>query len=123
VGLASIAEELVESPSGVRLDSAPVPTGPFPAPRLLGPFDPLLHGWGSRALFVGDHSGVVTSNGIFRPVVLAGGRVVATWGLPGGVVTVDPLERIAPRDRRTLAEDAADVQRFLGLPTRPVAFH
>jgi hypothetical protein len=119
-GLASISDELAESPSGLRLASAPVPAGPFPAPRLLGPFDPLLHGWQSRAPFVGDHASVVTSNGIFRPVVLAGGRVVATWGLPGGVVTIDPLERIAPRDREAVAEDALDVQRFLGLPPRPV---
>ena len=76
----------------------------------------------SRAPFVGDHPGVVTSNGIFRPVALAGGRVVATWGLPGGVVTVDPLERIAPRQRKALAAEAADVLAFLGLPSRPVAY-
>jgi hypothetical protein len=121
-GLASMADELVESPSGFRLGSAAAPAGRFPAPRLLGSFDPLLHGWDSRAPFVGDHAGVVTINGIFRPVLLAGGRVVATWGLPGGVVTIDPLERIAPRDRPGVAEDAADVQRFLGLPARPVEF-
>jgi len=66
---------------------------------------------------------VATSNGIFRPVLLAGGRVVATWGLPGGVVTINPLERIATRDRKAVIEDAVDVQRFLGLASRPVAFH
>ena len=121
-GLATIADELVESPCGIRLRSAPVPTGGFPPLRLLGAFDPLLHGWVSRAPFVGDRPGVVTSNGIFRPVVLAGGRVVATWGLPGGVVTVDPLERIAPRQRKALAAEAADVLAFLGLPSRPVAY-
>ncbi len=56
------------------------------------PFDPLLHGWASRGPFVGKHANVVTVNGIFRPVALVGGRVVATWGLPGGRVTVSPLE-------------------------------
>ena len=121
-GLASIADELVESPSGFRLGSTPAPAGRFPPPRLLGSFDPLLHGWESRAPFVGDHAGVVTSNGIFRPVVLAGGRVVATWSLPGGVVTVDPLERMARHERQAITEDAFDVQRFLGLPSVPVAF-
>ena len=121
-GLASIAGELVESPCGLRLDSAPATAGPFPPPRLLGAFDPLLHGWESRAPFVGGHAGVVTSNGVFRPVVLAGGRVVATWRLPGGVVTIDPLERMAPGERRAVAGDAVDVQRFLGLPSRGVAF-
>jgi len=30
-----------------------------PSPRLLGPFDPILHGWASRDMFVGPHHGVV----------------------------------------------------------------
>ena len=95
--------------------------GPLPPPRLLGAFDPLLHGWVSRELFVGDRPGVVTTNGIFRPVALAGGRVVATWTMPGGVVTIEPLAPLTRAVRRGLAEDAADVLRYLGLEPRPVA--
>ncbi len=106
----------------VVLAAAGVATGLAPPPRLLGAFDPLLHGWRSRAMFVGAHRDVVTVNGIFRPVVLVGGRAVATWKLPGGVVTVDPLERLSAAVRVAVAEDGKDVLRFLGLEDRPVAF-
>ena len=91
-----------------------------PKPRLLGPFDPLLHGWASREPFVGSHAGVVTSNGLFRPVALVGGRVVATWSLAGGIVTLKPLEEIDAGALAALATDAADVLRFLGLPATPL---
>ena len=101
--------------------AAPVES-PLPAPRLLGAFDPLLHGWAAREPFVGRHTGVVTTNGIFRPVALVRGRVVATWALPGGRLSVAPLEPLTTRDRRALAEDGADVLRFLGLPQNPVRF-
>jgi hypothetical protein len=91
-----------------------------PEPRLLGPFDPLLLGWASRAPFVGHHRSVVTTNGIFRPLALVGGRVVATWTLAAGVVKMAPLEPIADDDLARLVVDAADVLRFLGLPHQPV---
>jgi hypothetical protein len=90
-----------------------------PPARLLGPFDPLLHGWRSRVPFVGTHAGVVTTNGIFRPVALVQGRVVATWSLDGGVVSILPLEPIAARAHRALLRDAGAVLRFLGLPHGP----
>ncbi len=64
----------------------------------------------------------MTVNGIFRPVALVGGRVVATWGLPGGRVNVTPLEPMPAPARRALARDGADVLRFLGLRPGPVAF-
>ena len=130
-GLAAIADEVVPAgPGMVALAASPgaeagtagIPLA-LPAPRLLGPFDPLLHGWASRRPFVGDHGSVVTVNGIFRPVALVGGRVVATWGLPGGRVTVTPLEPLAARARRALAGDGADVLRFLGLRDLPVTFN
>jgi hypothetical protein len=129
-GLAAISDEVVPvGPGLVALVGGPglgagtagIPVA-LPAPRLLGPFDPLLHGWASRGPFVGEHGSVVTVNGIFRPVALVGGRVVATWGLPGGRVTVTPLEPLPARARRALALDGADVLRFLGLRDLPVAF-
>ncbi len=90
----------------------------LPAPRLLGGFDPILHGWASRELLVGSHQGVVTSNGIFRPTALAGGRVIATWGLAGGVITLRPFAPIPLPVLGALRAEAADVLRFLGLPPR-----
>ncbi len=91
----------------------------LPVPRLLGPFDPLLLGWVSRKMLIGSQGSVVTSNGVFRPVALVGGRVVATWSLSGGTVRIVPLEPISAGDLAQLVADAADVLRYLGLPDRP----
>jgi hypothetical protein len=95
------------------------PAAPLPKPRLLGPFDPLLHGWASREFVLGGHLDVVTTNGLFRPFALVDGRAVATWGLSGGRLTIRPLEPIPPGHRQELEQDALDVQRFLGLPATP----
>ena len=86
---------------------------PIPKPRLLGPFDPLLHGWATRELFTGSHRGIVTTNGLFRPFALAGGRAVAIWGLNTGTLTVRPLEKLQTAVVNALRVDAADVLRFL----------
>lgn len=105
--------------AGAEQEIEPAP--PLPPPRLLGPFDPLLHGWVSRDLVVGGHEGIVTNNGLFRPFALVGGRAVATWGLAGGRVTIRPLEPIPPRSLKALEADALDVLSFLGLPPKPAA--
>ncbi len=118
-GLRALSDEVVEGPYGWAPVSTPPATGAFPPPRLLGAFDPLLHGWVSREPFVGGHAGVVTTNGIFRPVALVNGRAVATWTIPGGTVTMQPLERLSRPVRAALAEDAAGVLAYLGLPPRP----
>lgn len=89
---------------------------PLPPPRLLGPFDPLLHGWADRTPFVGAHRGVVTINGLFRACALVEGRVVATWRLAGGTLTIDPLEPVPGDVLAALETDAADVHRFLTPP-------
>jgi hypothetical protein len=87
-GFAAIAPDVVTDAAGLlRLRDAPAPAR-LPPPRLLGPFDPLLHGWTSREPFVGPYSNVVTTNGVFRASVLVGGRIVATWGLAGDTLTV-----------------------------------
>jgi hypothetical protein len=95
---------------------------PLHPPMLLGPFDPLLHGWASRAALVGDHKGIVTTNGIFRPIALVDGRAVAIWSLASGVLTINPLEPLSAATRRALERDATDVLRFLELPPREAAF-
>ncbi|GAA4360670.1 winged helix DNA-binding domain-containing protein [Angustibacter luteus] len=93
-----------------------------PAPRLLGPFDPVLHGWRSRDPLLRGHVGVVTSNGVFRPSALVDGGIVATWRLAAGTLTIQPLEPIAQRDRKQLTRDAADVLAYLGQAERPAEF-
>lgn len=119
-GMAALGTQAVAVPTAdgdglFRLAGAGTPP-PLPPPRLLGPFDPLLLGWTSRADLVGAHRGIVTTNGIIRPVALVGGRVVATWGLAGGVLAIRPLQPIAAGDVDALRGDGAAVFRFLGVP-------
>jgi winged helix DNA-binding protein len=115
-GIEGISADLTEQPEGlVDLADRVAPDG-LGTPRLLGPFDPLLLGWASREPFVGPHSGIVTSNGLFRACALVEGRVVATWGLSGTTLTVRLLETVKAKAVTALREDATDVLRFLGLP-------
>nr|WP_268258197.1 crosslink repair DNA glycosylase YcaQ family protein [Parafrankia elaeagni] len=107
-------------PAG-RLSAEPEPEGPepapapaLPAPRLLGSFDPVLHGWVSRDWIVGGHQSVVTTNGIFRPIALVDGKAVATWAMPGGTVELTPFAPLSDEVTASLRADAADVRRFLG---------
>ncbi|MGZ4632334.1 MAG: winged helix DNA-binding domain-containing protein [Actinomycetes bacterium] len=120
-GLDGIADEVTQRGDGLvdladRDRSARHPGAGHPPPRLLGPFDPLLLGWASRELIVGEHRQVVTTNGLFRPAALVGGRVVATWSLAGGTVSIHPLEAVSADVLGALERDAVDVLRFLGLP-------
>jgi hypothetical protein len=118
LGLDAIADDLETLDGGlVDLADRDRPR-PLPAPRLLGPYDPLLHGWVSRDPVVGAHRQVVTSNGLFRPVALVDGRVVASWGLADGTVTIRLLEQVDAVALAALREDAAAVLRFVGLPPR-----
>lgn len=115
-GLGAIAWALLEREDGLLdLKGRPPAAGP-PPPRLLGPFDPLLLGWTSREPILGPHADVVTRNGMFRPIALVDGRAVATWGLSGGTVTIEPLEDLARQDVGALDAEAADVVRFLDEP-------
>ncbi len=118
-GLASIAAELAQREDGLvslaqPADSA-APAG-LPPARLLGAFDPVLHGWQSRAPVLGRHERAIVQGGMFRPFAMVRGRAVGTWALPGGRVVLTELEELAAADRTELAADAAGVTRFLGLP-------
>ena len=108
----SIRDELVERADGLVDLADRKPAAPPPQPLLLGPFDPLLLGWVSRAPFVGTQA-VVTNNGIFRPFALVDGRVVAIWKLSGNTLTVQPLEKLKAMTVKALRGEAADVLRFL----------
>jgi hypothetical protein len=90
--------------------ASPAPPG-WPAPRLLGPFDPLLLGWRSREDVVGGHRGIVTTNGLFRPIALVNGRAAAIWRLRGGRVTIEPF---APMDADLAAALDADGRAVVG---------
>ncbi len=95
-------------------------TPPLPPPRLLGMFDPLLHGWADRSFVTGAHRNVVMANGMFRATALIDGRVAGTWTMPDGVVTLNPLRRLTSTELTALEADAADVLRYLELPQTPL---
>ncbi len=114
-GLGAIAPELRERPDGLlELSRAPRPAA-LPAPRLLGPFDPVLLGWRSREELLAGHSELVTVNGIFRAFALVEGRAAGTWGLAAGEVELRPFGRMSAVVRSALEDDAAAVRRFLEL--------
>ena len=109
----SIGSELMDVGGGlVDLARRGLPPE-LPGPRLLGPFDPLLHGWASRAPIVGAHNSLVTSNGIFRAMLLVGGRAVGTWGFAAGRVTLQPFENLDGDVLTALDDDARDVERYM----------
>jgi hypothetical protein len=55
----------------------------------------------------------VIAGGIFRPVVLVGGRVAGSWTLANGRPELRLLEPIARDEQAALDSEAADVVRFL----------
>ncbi len=114
-GLAAIASQLRERPDGLLQLRGRRPAARVPAPRLLGPFDPVLLGWTSREQIVGPHRGIVTNNGLFRPFALVDGRAVGIWRLTDGRITLEPFARLPRQTTDALAEEADAVLTYLGL--------
>ena len=111
-GLRAIAGELRDAGDG-RVDVGRRDALADPVPRLLGAFDPALCGWRERSWILGAATGVVTTNGIFRPILLAGGVAAGTWSLPAGRPQLHPFGRLARADRLALEADAVAVREFL----------
>jgi hypothetical protein len=84
--------------------------------RLLGAFDDWLLGWAGREDIVdaAHERRVWPGGGILRPVVIADGRVVATWALDRrrarAVVRVAPFGTLP----EGVEAEVADLGRFLG---------
>jgi hypothetical protein len=112
-GFGAISRRIVDLGDGLvdlrkREDPAPLPP-----PRLLGAFDPLLLGWASRDVVIGDHQGLVTMNGVFKPFALVKGRAVSTWRFPKGRVEIEHLEDVPKTTARRLEADAREVEDYL----------
>ena len=111
-GLEAIASELHERPDGlVQLRTQRA--GPLPPPRLLGPFDPLLLGWRSRAFVLDDAPEVVTTNGIIRAIALVNGRAAGTWKMRGGRVEFNLWEPPGASTAAALRREAAAIETYL----------
>jgi len=112
-GLRAVGAALEERPGGlVDLAGRPSPNGRR-RPKLLGGFDPLLHGWVDRGPVLDGNQTIVTMNGIFKPFALVRGRAVATWRMPGGRVALEPFGTISDAVLADLDREARDVERFL----------
>jgi Winged helix DNA-binding domain len=113
-GLRGIGPELRELPGGLaELATSPGEPAELPPPRLLGSFDPVLLGWASREPILGEHQGIVSDNGRFRPFALVDGRAAGLWTWTSGQVALDQFAELPEPVRAALAEDARDVRRFL----------
>ena len=111
-GLAAIASELIQRPDGlvdVRRGGVPA----LPPPRLLGPFDPLLLGWRSRAFVLDATQHVVTVNGIIRAIALIDGRAAGTWTMPGGQVELHLWKAQGRQSTAALEHEASAVESYL----------
>ena len=111
-GFEAIASELHERPDGL-LQLREQRLGRLPRPRLLGPFDPLLLGWRSRAFVVGEAPEVVTTNGIIRAIALVRGRAAGTWNMRAGRVELSLWEQPAASTADALRRDSAAVETYL----------
>jgi uncharacterized protein YcaQ len=111
-GLNAIASELDQRPDGL-VDLKGRNAAPLPPPRLLGPYDPLLLGWSSRAFVVEEPPEIVTVNGIIKAVALIRGRVAGTWAMPGGRVSLNLWESQPAGTARALEREAGAVEAYL----------
>jgi hypothetical protein len=112
-GLSEISASLLGRDDGLASIQDRSANAELPPPRLLGSFDPSLHGWASRDQITGEHQGIVTTNGIFRPFAMVDGRAVATWTLTNRTLTINPLRPISAVVRAALDTDAAKVVAYL----------
>jgi Winged helix DNA-binding domain len=113
-GLGAIASELVEREDGLIDLARRPPPADLPPPRLLGAFDPVLHGWVSRAPVLAGREPIITLNGVFRPFALVRGRAVAVWSMRAGEIALKPFGRLTRADAAALRADALAVVAYLG---------
>jgi hypothetical protein len=113
-GLRAIAAELRDRPDGLaELAAGPQDDVTMPPPRLLGAYDAVLMGWDSREPVLRGGGGIVTVNGLFRPLVLVDGHAAGIWAYSAGEVRLDRFATLPDHVEAVLAAECRDVQRFL----------
>ncbi len=112
-GLGAIASELTERADGLLDLARREAAAKLPPPRLLGSFDPVLHGWVSRAPMLVEKEPIITLNGVFRPFALVRGRAVAVWSMRAGEIALQPFARLTRADTAALRADALAVAAYL----------
>jgi hypothetical protein len=98
------------------------PSIPSPAVHLLPAFDEYYLGYSARGEVLDPtfDRKVVSSNGVFRPMIVVDGQVVGTWQRAlkrdKVVITSTPFRALAPAEVQALAVAASQFGEFLGLP-------
>jgi hypothetical protein len=128
-GFATVEKDLVEvghgtfALSGTDADGPAAdeqPAGPSVV-RLLGAFDTYLLGYRGRDLILPARYAkrIQAGGGIIHPSVLVDGRIAGAWRIRRDTrqpsVSVEPFGPLDPDVTAALADEAADVGRFLGL--------
>jgi Winged helix DNA-binding domain len=121
-GIATIARQLHERADGLVALRGGRRTPAPPGPRLLGAFEPVLMGWCSRELVLGEHDRRIVSGGIFRAFAFAFaadgedpvGRPLATWKFSRNGVELSPFGPLDGERREVLERDGEALLRFLG---------
>lgn len=88
------------------------------AVHLLPAFDEYLLGYQVRSPILDDEhaeSIVPGGNGVFQPVIIAGGRVVGTWRRDGSRVVPQPFERLSAARTARLERSAREYARYAGV--------
>jgi hypothetical protein len=128
-GLHAIAAELLEvevdgRPAWLPRTRAAWLDEPFPADhllRLLAAFDPYMLGYRDRSLIVpAEHARAIhPGGGVIRPSVVVNGSVVGTWRAQKQrgelVIEVSPFDSVTTEVHARLADETADVGRFLAV--------
>ena len=101
-------------------------SSPRSAPReahLLPGFDEYMLGYTDRSPALAPRYAariVPGGNGVFRPTIVLGGRVVGTWSCvttkKASTVVLEAFETLTPAGRRAIAGAAGKYGRFLGRP-------
>jgi hypothetical protein len=95
------------------LPGAPLPDSELPAPpRFLPPFDNAILSHAERSRIISsEHREFVNRDRLMR-TFLIDGFVAGTWGMDGGTLLIQPIERLKGEDRRSLSEEAERLLAF-----------
>ncbi|MGN7798957.1 winged helix DNA-binding domain-containing protein [Leifsonia sp. 22587] len=111
------AEYLVTSELADRAAATPATRAEREAVHLLPAFDEYLLGYQDRSPILDDeHSELIVpgGNGIFQPIIVAGGRIVGTWRRDGARVVPAPFAELSGARRARLGRAASAYARYAG---------
>ena len=86
--------------------------------RLLPSFDPFLLAHAAKDHLVDPrfYKRVYRNQGWLSPVVLAGGRIIATWSLKTQSLTIEAFERLSKEVKRGIEKETGALSEFLNAP-------